>query len=149
MPYVNDEIRDQGLDWATANGTRVDICSTDPGSTYATVAANTLGNDTVTVGAAEDGATEGRRVVIPSITAGTVTASDTATHWALTNGSDTVLASGALSAPVAVTTPGTFELSAVSITIGASEASAGTGALLLETGDYLLLETGDKLLLEA
>ena len=149
MAFVNDEVRDQGLDWADTNGTQIDICSTDPGGTYATVTANTPGNDTVNTGAAEDGAVSGRRVVVPAITLGTVTGNGTASHWALTNGSDTVIASGELVSPVAVTTPGTFSLEAISITIDDATAAAGGGALLLETGDYLLLETGDKLLLEA
>ena len=114
---INDEVRDQGLDWADTNGTRIDICSTDPGLTYATVTANTLGNDTVNTGSTQDGAVDGRRVVVPAITAGSVTGTGTATHWALTNGTDTVVASGALSSSQAVTSGNTFTLDAISITI--------------------------------
>lgn len=117
MAFINDEVRDQGLDWADTNGTRIDICSTDPGGTYATVTANTLGNDTVNTGATENGAVDGRRVIVPAITAGSVTATGTATHWALTNGTDTVVASGALSASQAVTSGNTFTLDAISITV--------------------------------
>lgn len=114
---INDEVFDQGLDYADTNGTRIDICSTDPGLTYATVTGNTLGNDTVNTGTTEDGATDGRRVIVPAITAGSVTGTGTATHWALTNGSDTVIASGPLSSSQAVTNGNTFTLDAISITI--------------------------------
>lgn len=117
MAAINDEVFDQGLDYADTNGTRIDICSTDPGLTYATVTGNTLGNDTVNTGVTQDGATDGRRVIVPAISAGSVTGTGTATHWALTNGTDTVVASGALSSSQAVTSGNTFTLDAISITI--------------------------------
>lgn len=117
MAFINEEVFDQGLDYADTNGTRIDICSTDPGGTYATVTGNTLGNDTVNTGATEAGDTDGRKVVVPAIASGSVTATGTATHWALTNGTDTVIASGALAASVAVTSGGTFSLTAIDITI--------------------------------
>ncbi len=68
-------------------------------------------------GAPQDGATDGRRVIVPAITAGSVTGTGTATHWALTNGTNTVIASGALSASQAVTSGNTFTLDHISITI--------------------------------
>ena len=37
MAFINDEVFDQGLDYADTNGTRLDITSTDPGGTYATM----------------------------------------------------------------------------------------------------------------
>ena len=117
MAAINDEVFDQGLDYADTNGTRIDITSLDPGLTYATVTGNTLGNDTVNTGVTQDGVTDGRRVVVPAITAGSVTGTGTATHWALTNGTDTVIASGALSSSQAVTSGNTFTLDAISITI--------------------------------
>lgn len=118
MAFINDEVFDQGLDWADTNGTRIDICSTDPGGTYATVTGNTLGNDTVNTGSTANAASgTGRRVTVPAITAGSVTGTGTATHWALTNGTDTVVASGALSASQAVTSGNTFTLDAIDIII--------------------------------
>ena len=116
--FISDEVFDQGLDWATTNGTRIDIVSTDPGGTYATVTGNTLGNATVTTGAAAAGATDGRRVIVPAITAGTVTGTATATYWALTDATANVVASGLISAGgQAVTSGNTFTLDAISITI--------------------------------
>ena len=117
MAFINDSVFDSGLSWADTNGTRIDICSTDPGGTYATVTANTLGNATVNTGAPEAGAVDGRRVIVPAITSGSVTGTGTATHWALTDGSANVVASGALTSSVAVTSGNTFTLDAISITL--------------------------------
>lgn len=117
MAYINDEVFDQGLDYADTNGTRLDICSQEP-TTYAEATSTyTLGNDTVNTGATADGATDGRRVIVPAITAGSVTGNGTATHWALTNGSAVLIATGALSSSQAVTSGNTFTLDAISITI--------------------------------
>ena len=116
MAYINDEVYDQGLDYADTNGTRIDICSSEP-ATQGAIAGVSLGNDTVNTGATAAGATDGRRVIVPAITAGSVTATGTATHWALSNGSSILVATGALSASQAVTSGNTFTLDAVSITI--------------------------------
>ena len=114
--YINDEIFDQGLDYADTNGTRLDITSQVALTRDNAVTNYTLGNDTVNTGATQDGATDGRRVIVPAITAGSVTSTGTATHWALTSGA-ALLATGPLSASVAVTSGNTFTLDAVSITI--------------------------------
>ena len=117
MAFINDSVFDSGLSWADTNGTRLDITSTDPVGVYATVTGNTLGNDTVNTGTPEAGATDGRRVIVPAITAGSVTGTGTATHWALTDGSANVVASGLLTASQAVTSGNTFTLDAISITL--------------------------------
>ena len=117
MAFLNDNVFDSGLAYATTNGTRIDIVSTDPGGTYATVTGNTLGNKTVTTGAATNGDVDGRKVVVPAITDGSVTGTGTATHWALTNATNTVIASGALTASQAVTSGNTFTLDAINITL--------------------------------
>ena len=119
MPYINDEVFDQGLDYADTNGVRIDICSQEPTTFTEATVTYTLGNDTVNTGATEGGATDGRRVIVPAITAGSVTGTDTATHWALTDNASpgTLIATGALSAPQAVTSGNTFTLDAISITI--------------------------------
>lgn len=109
MAFVNNEVRDQGLDWADANGTRLDICSQEP-STYAQATSTySLGNATVNTGA-PTAASGGRKVVVPAISAASVTSSGTATHWALTNGSNTLVASGALASSQEVTSGNTFDL---------------------------------------
>lgn len=117
MAFLNDNVFDSGLSWADTNGTRIDICSTDPGGTYATVTTNTLGNATVNTGAPTNGDVDGRKVVVPAITSGTVTGTGTATHWALTDGTANVVASGTLTASQAVTSGNTFTLDAINITL--------------------------------
>lgn len=117
MAFINDEVFDQGLDYADTNGTRIDICSSEPAS-YAAVAGVSLGNKTgLNTGATQNGATNGRRVIVPAITDGTVTGTGTATHWALTDGSAILVATGALSSSQGVTSGNTFTLDAISITI--------------------------------
>lgn len=120
MPFLNDEIFDQGLDYADTNGTRIDICSAEP-TTYAlatTAGANSLGNKTgLNTGITEDGAVDGRRVIVPAITDGNVTNTGTATHWALTDGTSVLIATGPLSASQSVTASNTFTLDAISLTI--------------------------------
>lgn len=116
MPYINDNAFDQGLDYLDTNGTRVDICSQEP-TTYAEATSTyTLGNSTVNTGATTNGAVSGRRVTVPAITGASVTGTGTATHWALTDGTATLLATGALSASQAVTSGSTFNLGAFDIT---------------------------------
>lgn len=117
MSFINDEVFDQGLDYAASLGSRIDICSQEPVTYTEAVATYTLGNKTgLTVGAAEDGAVDGRRVIVPAITNGSVTATATATHWALTDGAGILLATGLLAASQGVTDENPFTLAAFSIT---------------------------------
>ena len=119
MAYINPEVFDQGLDYADTNGTRLDICYTQEPTTYTEATSTyTCGNKTgLNTGATEAGATDGRRVIIPAITDGSVTASQTAGWWALTDGASVLIAAGALSGTQAVTSGNTFTLDAISITI--------------------------------
>ena len=118
MAYLNDEVMDQGLDYATANGTRLDICSTEP-TTYAEATSTyTLGNKTgLTTGAATNGDSSGRKVVIPAVTDGSVTGTGTAGFWALTDGSSILVAVQSLSSTQAVTSGNTWTTPAIDITI--------------------------------
>ena len=117
MAFIADTVFDTGLAVLTSNLDRLDICSQEP-TTYAEATSTyTLGNDSVTTGSATDGATDGRRVIIAAITEGSVTGTGTASHWAGTNGSDTLYATGALSSSQSVTSGNDFTLDAISITI--------------------------------
>jgi hypothetical protein len=117
MPFMNDEIHDQGLDYADVNGTRIDICTQEPTNYTEATSTYSIGNKTgLNTGATQNGVTDGRRVVVPAITDGSVTGTDTATHWALTDGTSVLLAAGALSAPQGVTSGNTFTLDAISLT---------------------------------
>ena len=117
MAFIADAVFDGGLTILDTNATRLDITSQEV-TTYAEATSTyTLGNETVNTGAPEAGAIDGRRVIVPAITAGSVTGTGTASHWALTDGSGTLYATGALSSSQSVTTGNTFSLDAVSITI--------------------------------
>lgn len=120
MAFLNDEVFDQGLDYAATNITRIDICSQEP-TTYGeatTDGAFSLGNKTgLTTGVTEDGDVDGRKVVVPAITDGTVTETDTATHWAATDNSAILVATGLLSSSQGVTDTNVFTLDAINITI--------------------------------
>ena len=118
MATLSNAVFDNGLSTLTTNGTRIDICSTEP-TTYAeATSTHTLGNETVSVGSPADRTGGGREVVVAAITDGSVTATGTATHYAIV---DTVnsrlLATGSLSASQSVTSGNTFTLSSVSIGI--------------------------------
>ena len=118
--FISDEVFDQGLDYADSNGTRIDITS-QVATTYSEATVDgtySLGNKTgLNTGTTEAGATDGRRVIVPAITDGTVTETATATHWALTDGTSLLIATGPLSSSQAVTDGNTFTLDAISITI--------------------------------
>ena len=118
MPYVNDEVFDQGLDYADTNGDRLDICYTSEPTDYTeATSTKSCGNVVVNTGATEAGAVDGRRVIIPAVTTGSVTATQTAGWWALTDGTSVLIAAGPLTATQAVTSGNTFTLDAISITI--------------------------------
>tara|TARA_R110002167_G_C12166800_1_gene603052 strand:+ start:96 stop:458 length:363 start_codon:yes stop_codon:yes gene_type:complete len=117
MAFIANTVFDNGLTVIDTNGTRLDICSTEPTTYTAATSSLTLGNATVNTGAPTDGAVDGRRVIVPAITSGSVTGTGTAAFWALTDGSSVLYATGALSASQAVTSGNTFSLDAVSITI--------------------------------
>ena len=118
MPLFSDEVFDQGLDWAQTNGTKLHIHKTAAPTNYAeATGANELGTDTIVIGATEAGAIDGRRVIVPAITAGAVTATDTAGFWALTDGTSVFVASGTLSTAQTVTSGNTFTLGAISLTL--------------------------------
>jgi hypothetical protein len=118
MPFIADAVFDGGLTVLDTNGTQIDICFTQEPVTYAEATSTyTCGNDTVNTGAPEAADVDGRKVVVPAITAGSVTDTQTAGWWALTNGSDTLYATGALSATQAVTSGNTFSLDAIDIII--------------------------------
>lgn len=117
MAYLNDEVFDQGLDWLDANGTRVDICSQEPANYTEATSTYTLGTATVNTGAPQDGDTDGRKVTVPAVSGASVTASGTATHVALTDGSSVLCATTALSASQAVSDGNTFDLAAWDITL--------------------------------
>lgn len=118
MPYINDTAYDQALTWIATNGTRLDICSQEPATYAEATSTYTLGSkSSISIGSATNGDSSGRKVVVAAITDGSVTGTGTATHYAITNASSLLVATGALAASQAVTTGNTFTTAAIDITI--------------------------------
>lgn len=117
MAFLIDNVFDSGLAYATTNGDRVDITSSEATTYTQATSTFTLGNDTVTTGAATAGDVDGRKVVVPAITAGSVTSTGTAAFWALTDGISILVATGPLTASQGVTSGNTFSLDAINITL--------------------------------
>lgn len=114
---LNDNVLDQGLNYITTNGDRIDICSLDPATYASATSTHSLGNAATTTGAPQNGDVSGRKVTIAAISGGSVTGTGTATHWALTDGTGVLIATGSLAASQAVTNGNTFDLAAFDIEI--------------------------------
>ena len=119
MATLGDRVYDNGLTVLSTEANRLDICSQEPTTFTEATVTYTLGNKTsLSVGAPTDRTGGGRKVVVAAITDGEVTGTGTASHYAIV---DTVnsrlLATGALSAPQAVTSGNVFTLSSFDIGI--------------------------------
>ena len=117
MATLANAVFDSGLSTLTTNGTRIDICSTEP-TTYAEATTTyTLGTDTITIGSPADRTGGGREVTAAAISDGSVTGTGTATHYAIVDTANSrLLATGSLNASQSVTSGNTFSLG--SFTIG-------------------------------
>lgn len=117
MAFISDTAFDSGLSWLDTNLTRIDICSQEPTTYTEATSTYTLGNKTgLNTGAPTNGDVDGRKVIVPAITDGSVTGTNTATHWAGTDGATLLCATNSLSASQAVTSGNTFTLGAIDIT---------------------------------
>ena len=117
MASLNDLVFDDGLNVLDNNTENLYILSGDPGVVWASLAALILGDKAApTIAAPSDRGAGGREVIISAITDGDVTATGTATHWALTDDSATeILASGELASSQAVTSGNVFTLTQFTI----------------------------------
>jgi len=118
MATLDNRVFDNGLTVLDTEANAIHITSAEATS-YANVAAVTLGNSTsLSIGAPQDRAGGGREVVVAAITDGSVTGTGTATHYAIV---DTVnsrlLATSTLTASQSVTSGNTFTLSSVAVGI--------------------------------
>lgn len=118
MAFLSDYIYDFGLSHLSAQGNRVDICSTEPTTYSAATSTNSLGYATsIVINSPEDGDVSGRKVTMTA-SSGTVTGTGTATHFAITDTSNSrLLVSGTLTASQIVTTGNEFTLSALDVEI--------------------------------
>lgn len=120
MALIADYVFDAALAKLDTEANRLDICSTEPATYAAATSTNTLGNKVTgfSIGAPADRTPNGRKVTIAAFSDGAVTATGTATHWAITDTANSrLLATGALSASQAVTNGNTFSLAAFDIGI--------------------------------
>ena len=120
MASLNDRVYDQGLSTFVSEADRIDICSSEPSTYSAATSSASLGNKTgITLTGPSDGDTSGRKVTVPQVTGGSVTAGGTATHFAITDtsGSGRLLATGSLSSSQAVASGNSFSLTSLDIEI--------------------------------
>ena len=105
------------LAYITTNGTRLDICSSQP-AVYADIATYTLGNKTsIGYTGPAAGSPSGRKVTVNAISGGSVTGNGTAAYWAISDASSILVATGQLSSSQAVVSGNTFSLTAFDITV--------------------------------
>ena len=117
MAFLNDEVLDAALAVLDTATTTLHICSQEPATLTEAVSTYTLGNKTsLSIGAPADRSPNGRQVTVASFTDGSVTATGTATHYAIVDGTR-LLATNSLSASQAVTSGNTFSLAAFTIGI--------------------------------
>ena len=116
MATLANSVLDDGLSTLTTNGTRIDICTAEPTSYAEATSTYTLGTSSITTGSPADRSAGGREVSVGAVTDASVTGTGIAAFYAITNGSDTLYATGGLSTSQSVTTGNTFSLG--SFTIG-------------------------------
>lgn len=119
MPFINDKIFDQGLTILDTDTENLYVCNLEPATFTAASSTNKLATKaTPTVSAPADRSPNGREVTVSSFSDGTVDTTGTASHWALTDDSlSLLLATGALSSSQSVTSGNTFSLTAFAIGI--------------------------------
>ncbi len=116
MPYLDNRVYDNGLNVFDTEATTFHICSSEP-ATFGAVAGVTLGNKALAPGdinAPSAGSPNGRKVDLAALTGGNVTGTGMATHFAVTDATNSrLLAADALAAPQAVTSGNTFSTGAI------------------------------------
>ena len=119
MATVADRVLDNGLTVLDTEASRVDITSQEA-TTYAEATSTyTLGNTTsISISAPADRTGGGRKVTLSAVSGASVTCTGTATHYAITDVSNTrLLVTGSLTASQSVTSGNTFSLDALDIGI--------------------------------
>ncbi len=123
MVYLNDRILDSGIDILNTEADRIDICSQEPANYTEATSTYTLGfkdhgASGSAFGAPADRTPTGRKVSSTAITDGAVTATGTATHYAVSEvGNTRLLAANSLASSQAVTNGNSFSLPSFDIGI--------------------------------
>lgn len=117
MAYLNDIVLDALLQKIVDDATALHICSQQPANYAAASATYSLGTKSdITIGAPGDRAPDGRKVTVGAISDGAVTATGTASHWAIVDDvGEVLLAAGTLAANQEVTSGNPFTLAAFDI----------------------------------
>lgn len=116
MPFVHERVQDFGIDILNTEAESIFICSQEPVDYTEATATYALGEKDFGVpgdafGAPAAGTPDGRAVSSANITDGTVTATGTATHWAVVDKTNSrLLATGPLASSQAVTNGNIFTL---------------------------------------
>jgi hypothetical protein len=119
MAILNDRVFDNGLTVLDTEANKILITSAQPTTYTEANATYALGNSTtLSIGAPADRSGGGRQVTVAAITDGSVTATGTATHYAIVDTTNSrLLAAGSLTASQAVTSGNTFTLTSTTIGI--------------------------------
>ena len=119
MASIADRVFDNGLTVLDTEANKILITSAEATTYTQANATYALGNSTtLSIGAPAARSGGGRQVTIAAITDGSVTATGTATHYAIVDTANSrLLATGSLSASQAVTSGNTFTLSSAVIGI--------------------------------
>ena len=117
MAYLNDRVFDSGLSILDTEADRIYLCSQQPATYAEATSTYALGNVTgVSVGAPADGTPDGRAVTVAAASGGNITATGTATHYAIVDSSNSrLLASSTLTASQSVTSGNTFALGSFTV----------------------------------
>lgn len=118
MATLNDRVFDSGLSVLDTEANKIVVTSQEATSYTEANATYALGNSTsLSIAAPTDRSGGGREVVVAAITDGSITATGTATHYAIVDTNNSrLLATSTLSASQSVTSGNTFTLA--SFTIG-------------------------------
>jgi len=119
MATLNDRVLDNGLTVLDTEANRVDICSSEPTTYAAATSTLTLGNETsISISAPANASPNGRKVTLSAITGASVTATGTATHYAISDtGNSRLLATGVFSTSQPVISGDKFSLASSDIRI--------------------------------
>ena len=119
MASINDRVLDNGLTVLDTEANRVDITSAES-TTYAeATSSQTLGNKTsISISAPADRTGGPRKLFLSAISDGTVTGTGSATHYAISDTTNSrLLVTGSLTASQSVTSGNTFSLETLDIGI--------------------------------
>ncbi len=119
MATLANRVYDNGLTVLDVEANRVDLCSAEPTTYTEATSTNTLGNTTsISISSPEDGDTSGRKVTLNAISGASITGSGTATHFAISDTSNSrLLVTGPITPTQAVISGNTFSLTALDIEI--------------------------------